>query len=89
MQTGATGEAAVRCVGGEVVLRVQTTTLAIPPLPVAASVLIDKSTSKRLGTQTVLQCMSPLLADTVAKVESCRSTNFSRKYETGINRRFV
>ena len=61
VQTGTTGEAAVRCVGGEVVLRVQTTTLAIPPLPVAASVLIDKSTSKRLGTQTVLQCMSPLM----------------------------
>jgi hypothetical protein len=30
-----------------------------------------------------------LLTDTVAKVESCRATNFSRNYETGSNRRFV
>ena len=27
--------------------------------------------------------------DCVAKVESCRSSNFSRKHETGNNRRFV
>src|SRR5215204_748790 len=30
-----------------------------------------------------------LLADIVAKVESCRATNFSRKHETESNRRFV
>jgi hypothetical protein len=28
-------------------------------------------------------------SDTVAKVESCRATDFSRNYETGTNRRFV
>jgi hypothetical protein len=31
----------------------------------------------------------PLMADTVAKVESCRAPDFSRNYETGSNRRFV
>jgi hypothetical protein len=32
---------------------------------------------------------SPLWADTVAKVESCRATIFSRNYQAGSDRRFV
>jgi hypothetical protein len=31
----------------------------------------------------------PLLADCVAKIESCRATNFSREHEPRSNRRFV
>src|SRR5262245_11268562 len=35
------------------------------------------------------ECFAPLWADFVAKLESCRATNFSQKDGTGSNRRFV
>jgi hypothetical protein len=39
--------------------------------------------------QTPVRLDCPLCADFVAKVESCRATNFSRKHEPRSNRRFV
>jgi len=50
-----------------------------------------KKANALLGASALLdrpyRCL--LMADCVAKVECCRSANFSRKHETGSNRRFV